>query len=235
MRTDTELERVAFREKLTAAEDVLLVDLFERRAAEERDERKKASHLKQAAFFAVRAFDNGAHDPEQLARFVKLLTEVQNRDPSDSFRRKLAAIRSLAAGKDAHESILKKLSRVGDAGDKSVLATNAELDEIEVDLGVPLPKSYREYLGRYAHRLVGTYEPYPAGELVSAAQEAWAGGLEEYYLPFLEDNADYFCFDTRGSIPEPAVIYRPHDGTSDETWPNFAAWVEECWLGELDD
>ena len=54
MRTEAELERVAFREKLTADEDVLLVDMFERRAGEERDDRKKASHLKQAAFFAAR-------------------------------------------------------------------------------------------------------------------------------------------------------------------------------------
>ena len=66
---------------------------------------------------------------------------------------------------------------------------------------------------------------------MEAAQEAWSSGLEPY-LFFLEDNADHFCFDIRSKAEEPAVVFRPHDGTSEESWPNFAAWVEECWLAE---
>ena len=36
-------------------------------------------------------------------------------------------------------------------------------------------------------------------------------------------------------VNEPAVIFCSHNGASNESWPNFAAWVEECWLGELDE
>ena len=42
--------------------------------------------------------------------------------------------------------------------------------------------------------------------------------------------AAHFCVDLRSKAEEPPVVFRPHDGTSDETWTNFAAWVEECWL-----
>jgi hypothetical protein len=54
-------------------------------------------------------------------------------------------------------------------------------------------------------------------------------------LHFLEDNTDLFCFDLTTNGPEFGVVFRPHNGKSTESWPNFAAWVEECWLGELED
>lgn len=235
MRTVEELEKVAFREKLTAEEDDLLVDLYLQRGEGERDLRKQADPLKQAAFFAARAFDKGMRDPERLAQYVKILTTVQRIAPSDSFRRKLAEMKSVQSGKTGYESVLKKLGRKGEAFRRDVLATDQQLSQIQASLGMMLPASYRDYLMKYAHRQIGTYEPYTAGELEQEAREAWANGLEPYLLPFLEDNADHFCFDTRSQVAEPPVVFRPHDGTSSETWPNFAAWVEECWLGELDD
>jgi hypothetical protein len=235
MRSPEQLKRVAFKEALTVEEDDMLADLFVQRAAGEIVAQKKRSALKQAAFFASRAFDKGARDPDRIGKYVKLLTDVQRVAPSDSFRRKLAEMKWAPAGKDSHSEILKKLSRHGEAFDKDVLATDDELDEIESSLGLTLPPSYREYLEKYAHRQIGTYEPYTAGELESAAREAWSAELETHYVPFLEDNADRFCFDMRSKVKEPPVIFRPHDGTSTETWPNFWAWVEECWLGELDE
>ena len=235
MRTPEELERIAFKEALTSDEDDRLVDHFIQRSNDERAPQKKAAGLKQAAFFASRAFDKGARDPDRLAKYVKLLTEVQRAAPSDSFRRKLAEMKSAAAGKSSHEAVLKKLARKGEAGRRDALATDDQLNGVEAALGVALPQSYRQYLKQYAHRQIGTYEPYTAAELEEAAREAWAGGLEPHLLPFLEDNADHFCFDLRAKVAEPSVVFRPHDGTSTETWPSFAAWVEECWLGELEE
>jgi hypothetical protein len=235
MRTPDELERVAFKEKLTPDEDDLLVDLFLQRAADEKMPQKRTAPLKQAAFFASRAFDKGARDPEHVEKYVKLLTDVQKAAPSDSFRRKLAEMKSVLAGKDSFTSVLKKLARFGEAGDKKVLATDEQLDAIEHSLGLKLPRSYREYLKKYAHRQIGTYEPFVASELEAEARGAWSRELEAHLLPFLEDNADHFCFDMRSRVDEPAIVFRPHDGTSTETWPNFAAWVEECWLGELEE
>lgn len=234
MRTAEELERVAFREKLTAEEDDLLVDHFCQRAETSIGRKQRASALKEAAFFAARAFDKGLRAPDRLAAYALLLKEAQALDPSDSFRRKLAEVKSAASGKADHQASLKKLARAGEAFDRRVLATDEDLDEVESDLGVKLPRSYREYLKKYAHRQIGTFEPYVASDLAETVREAWDGGLEEYFVPFLEDNSDLYCFDMRSSLPEPPVVFRPHDGTSDETWPNFAAWIEECWLGELE-
>ena len=235
MRTPEELERLAFREVLTSEEDDLLVDYLVQRAAGEAAPQKKTADLKQAAFFATRAFDKGARDPQRLAKYVRLLGDVQRTAPSDSFRRKLAEMKSVLAGKGAHEAILKKLARRGKAGRREVLATDEELDRIERSLGIKLPKSYRQYLKQYAHRQIGTYEPFTARELVEAVREAWSGGVEPHLLPFLVDNADYFCIDLRSQVDEPPIVFRPHDGTSNESWANFAAWVEECWLAEMEE
>ncbi|HLJ56621.1 MAG TPA: SMI1/KNR4 family protein [Chthonomonadaceae bacterium] len=235
MRPVEELERIAFREPLTTEEDARLAELFAGRAAAGGAARQHAGAMKQAAFFGARAFDKGERDPAALSRFAELLAEAQRLAPSESFRRKLAEVKSVAAGKDAYAAAIKRLARAGEPGRKSVLANDAELDSIEAELGVTLPRSYRAYLKQAAHRQIGTYEPYTAGELAGAAREAWDGGLEPHLLPFLDDNADHFCFDLRSTVAEPPVVYRPHDGTSDETWPNFAAWIDECWLAELED
>lgn len=235
MRTPEELEKVAFKEKLTAEEDAALAEQLRARAQAENDSRKQRPILKQAAFFAARAFDKGVRAQEQLTAFASLLTEVQKTDPSDSFRRKLAEMKSALKGKNAYEAILKKLARVGEAGKRSVLATDDQLNAIEEGLGMKLPPSYRAYLKTYAHRLIGTYEPFTISELEGEARDAWSMEMETYLLPFVCDNGDYFCFDTRSKMEEPPVVYWSHNGTTDETWPNFAAWVEECWLGELED
>lgn len=233
MRTEEELERIAFREKLTAEEDDRLVACFVQRAEQEPDRRKKAEHLKQAAFFGCRSFDKGHRDRGSLAGYVKLLAEVQRLDPSDSFRRKLAAMKSALGGKGGAAGSLRKLAHAGTAGSREVLADDALLDDIEEQLEITLPPSYRTYLKKYAHRQIGTYEPFTAADLVSEAEDAWGSELEPELLPFLEDNGDYFCFDMSTEEEEPPVVFRPHDGTSDEIWANFGAWVEECWLGEL--
>jgi hypothetical protein len=235
MRSIEELQRVAFREQLTGEEDDLLADHFQQRSEAEASPTNRLAPLKQAAFFASRAFDKGVREPEKLSKYLRILTDAQKAAPSDSFRRKLAEVKSTAAGKDSRGAILKKLGRQGTGGNKSVLATDAQLVAIQADLGVKLPPAYRMYLCQYAHRQIGTFEPYLASELVSAVREAWNYGLEPHLLPFLEDNADHYCFDLRSKVEEPPVVFRPHDGTSTETWPNFEAWVEECWLGELED
>jgi hypothetical protein len=235
MRPVEELLKVAFKEPLSVEEDSALVSHFQALADAEPVVGKKAGSLKQSAFFACRAFDKGARDPEILAEYVKLLTEAQRVAPSDSFRRKLAEMKSAQKGKNSYEASLKKLVRSGEAGSKKLLATDEQLNGIEAELGVKLPASYRFFLTKYAHREIGTFEPVVAAELAAFVREAWDGGLEAHSLPFLEDNADHYCFDLRSKVEEPPIIFRPHDGTSKETWPNFAAWVEDCWLGELDE
>src|SRR5689334_11527625 len=101
-RTPEELERIAFKEELTLDEYDPLVEFHVQRAATEGTSRNKAPSLKQAAFFSTRAFEKGARDPERVGKYVKLLTDAQRIDPSDRFRRKLAEMKSVLAGKDSH-------------------------------------------------------------------------------------------------------------------------------------
>jgi hypothetical protein len=233
MRSPEELERVAFRQTLTPEEDDELVKHFLHRASTESPQKAKGPLLKQAAFFASRAFDKGVRDPGRVGDYISVLASVQKVAPSESFRQKLVEMKAALRGRSGYEAALRKLGRKGTALGLEVLATEAQLDHIETSLNVKLPPSYRHYLLQYAHRQIGTYEPFTAVELEGAVREAWGQGLEQHLLPFLEDNGDYFCFDQSAKRDEPAVVFWPHDGSSNESWPNFVAWVEECWLAEL--
>ena len=164
MRTPEELERLAFRERLSADEDHCLFEHCRSRAQAAQHPRGQIAALKQAAFFAMRAFDKGSQAPARLQEYIGVLVQVQQRAPTPSFRRKCAEMRSVAAGR--------------------------------------------------SH----------AADQVRAA---WAYGVPQHLLPFVECNGDYFCFDMRVRLPEPPVVLCAHDGQSDEIWPTFAAWVEE--------
>ena len=41
-------------------------------------------------------------------------------------------------------------------------------------------------------------------------------------LPFVEDNSDYYCLNSRGE-----VVYWSHNGSTDERWPSIAAWHQQ--------
>jgi len=51
-------------------------------------------------------------------------------------------------------------------------------------------------------------------------------GVPGDWLPFCQDNADYFCLDGR------IVRYWSHDGETDEQWPDLGTWISEVWIGE---
>ena len=97
----------------------------------------------------------------------------------------------------------------------------------EAVLTVTLPATYKHFLMAYAHHTIGTYEPFQAVELADQVRAAWAYGVPQHLLPFVECNGDYFCFDMRVRLPEPPVVLCAHDGQCDEIWPTFAAWVKE--------
>src|SRR4051794_39778279 len=101
MRSIEELQKIAFRENLTGDEDDRLAEHFLQRSEAEVIPKSRIALLKQAAFFASRAFDKGMRDPETLAKYLRILTDAQKAAPSDSFRRKLAEVKSTIAGKDS--------------------------------------------------------------------------------------------------------------------------------------
>lgn len=50
-------------------------------------------------------------------------------------------------------------------------------------------------------------------------------GVPRDWLPFCEDNADYFC------LVGNKVRYWSHNGVTDEQWSNLGTWIEQVWIG----
>jgi hypothetical protein len=110
-------------------------------------------------------------------------------------------------------------------------ASESDLERVERALAIRLPESYRRFQLGAGHVTYGTLEPATvcaeAGhtELVRVARDAWASGVPASLLPICEDNGDYYCL-----APDGRVVFWSHNGTTDESWPDLAAWVERVWL-----
>ncbi|MFT0869110.1 SMI1/KNR4 family protein [Pseudomonas sp. CAM1A] len=59
-------------------------------------------------------------------------------------------------------------------------------------------------------------------DIFEIAADAWALGAPQDWLPFIEDNSDYFCISEAG-----VVRYWSHNGSTDESWPDFATGFEQ--------
>jgi SMI1-KNR4 cell-wall len=108
------------------------------------------------------------------------------------------------------------------------------LDSYEKDLGFKFPDEYRYFLinasdsvfnGRDCLRVTDNRSS--PRELIVVANEAWRSGVSQNFLPFCEDNGDYYCINNYGEVK-----FWSHDGPSDENWPNLAAWIKKVWMDE---
>jgi hypothetical protein len=115
------------------------------------------------------------------------------------------------------------------------LPTETEVAEAETKLGVKFPPDYREYLLQASDVVFGVLEPavvipdYGYLDLVHMAKNAWAKlKLPRTFLPFCEDNGDYYCFTSSGE-----VVFWSHNGWDGRKWPNLAAWIDEVWIKEF--
>jgi hypothetical protein len=120
------------------------------------------------------------------------------------------------------------------------LHTLNEVIEKEKKYNISFPPSYKEYLLKYSNITVGRYElfrlnapKWPYIDLDAQIKIARSIGLPEKYFPFLQDNSDFFCFDTSSAGPEFQIIFWSHDGLlKPESWANFMDWVSNCWIKE---
>ena len=106
------------------------------------------------------------------------------------------------------------------------------IDEYEALVGVSFPTDYREFLksasdslhnGKAALRITETRDH--SRELLDGIREARANGVPFDWLPFCEDNGNYFCI-----LPDGTIRFWDHDGPSSESWPNLATWIKEVWI-----
>lgn len=131
------------------------------------------------------------------------------------------------------EEVIEELRRLNEPVPKSGrLPTEDEVCAAEKALGLTFSADYRRYLLEASNTVYGTLEPAlvipDAGylDLVEIAKFAWEGMcLPRNLLPICDDNADYYCLNEKGE-----VLFWPHDGTSEEKWPDLATWIKEVWI-----
>ncbi len=114
------------------------------------------------------------------------------------------------------------------------LPTAAEIAAAEEQLGVSFPPDYRYFLLHGSDVAYGALEPAQvtpdAGhtDLIDVATGAWEAGVPREFLPFCEDNGDYYCF-----APDGSVGLMSHDGLRGDSWPDLAHWIQEVWIDEF--
>jgi hypothetical protein len=109
------------------------------------------------------------------------------------------------------------------------IPTDAEITKAERNLNFPFPPAYIEFLKGGNEVANASFEAaviLPGSshlDLFEIAGTAWNQfGVPRAWLPFIEDNGDYFCVSQTGE-----VRYWSHNGPTNEQWPNFAAWFQQ--------
>lgn len=111
------------------------------------------------------------------------------------------------------------------------LPTEAEVGAAERTLGLTFPADYRYFLLHGSDVAYGTLEPAvvipDCGhlDLVETVQAARQIEVPSDFLPFCEDNGDYYCF-----APDGRIVLWSHDGLSSGSWADLAHWIQEVWI-----
>lgn len=114
------------------------------------------------------------------------------------------------------------------------LPTEAEVSAAEQQLGLRFPPDYRYFLLHASDVVYGVLEPArvtpEAGhtDLIDLATRAWKVGVPREFLPFCEDNGDYYCV-----APDGRIALLSHDGLRSGRWPDLAHWIQEVWIDEF--
>lgn len=111
------------------------------------------------------------------------------------------------------------------------LPREEDLRAAEQELEAEFPTDFRRYLLEAGDVVYGTKEPCQIApgrrrDLVPTAREGWRLGVPRNWLPFCEDNGDYYCLD--GTV----VRFWSNDGESEERWPDLGTWITEVWIRE---
>lgn len=107
--------------------------------------------------------------------------------------------------------------------------TDSEIAEAERRLNFVFPSEYVAFLKGGGNVANAVFEPavvLPGSghlDLIEIAESAWAHEeIPRDWLPFIEDNSDYFLLSQSGE-----VRYWSHNGVTNERWPTFSAWFQQ--------
>jgi hypothetical protein len=109
------------------------------------------------------------------------------------------------------------------------IPTDADIAEAERALKFRFPVQYVQFLkeGSNVENAVLDVALIVRGcsylDIFEIAETAWShAGVPRDWLPFIENNGDYFLISESG-----AVRYWSHNGHIDESWPTFFAWFQQ--------
>lgn len=113
------------------------------------------------------------------------------------------------------------------------LPTPEQVEAVEAELGVRFPPDYVRYLLTASDVVFGFIEPATVADpnfrthIPKVVASARAYGVPSGLLPICEDNADFYCLTSSDSVE-----FWSHNGSTNESWPNLATWIEQVWIGE---
>lgn len=118
------------------------------------------------------------------------------------------------------------------------LPSREEIAQVERQLGVSFHPDLTHYFLEASDVTYGVFEPVTihanSGHtyLLHVVERARAIGVPEELLPICDDNSDYFCMTSDGT-----VVFWSHDagGLTGETWNDLATWIEKVWIEESQD
>lgn len=112
------------------------------------------------------------------------------------------------------------------------LPTDEVIAAYEHKLGLDFTDEYKYFLKEASNSLLNgkdvlqlTSNMNSSRELLTVYDEAKKQGLPKDWLPFCEDNSDYYCLLKDGSVK-----FWSHNGISDEKWESLADWIRKVWI-----
>ncbi|PIP78288.1 MAG: cell wall assembly protein [Gammaproteobacteria bacterium CG22_combo_CG10-13_8_21_14_all_40_8] len=113
----------------------------------------------------------------------------------------------------------------------SDLPDEDDLVELEEQILLPIPASFKEFLMTTSDLVIGSLEPVTAGDpqlhtyLPEVTSEAWANGLPRYLLPLCLSGDLFYCVAQSGEV-QLWIDGEPQEETWDDVWH----WAQMVWL-----
>lgn len=106
-----------------------------------------------------------------------------------------------------------------------------DLVEIEEEILLPIPYSFKQFLLTVSDIVCGSIEPVTVCDpqahthLPEVTAQAWADGLPRDLIPICQQGYDYYCVNQNGEV----ILWQ--DGMIDsEHWESVWRWAQDIWL-----
>jgi hypothetical protein len=112
------------------------------------------------------------------------------------------------------------------------LPDDDQLVEIEEEMLLPIPASFKEFLLNASNLVVGSLEPvtvcdpYAHTHLPEITAQAWSDGLPREFMVLCEFGSGCYCVNSEGEV----LLWQDGKIDDDQTWQDVWQWAYEVWL-----